>query len=392
MKAFLQQALRGKVTGAEEPPVRPAPGPAAVSIGLTLAAVVAVLLAGHHGQGFRPRSDAIDAVAGLALGAFLVDRLLTFVYPWGGVRATPKERAVDIAFLRLGYGAAIGAVFVAVTDLRAIRALSPDGPAVTSAGVDRVIAVLAIAGGVAGLARLLSGINPQPPTDKTAEKTGKATIAAQATAVAKKAIKAAVAAGADPAAHEPTAAAVAHADAAAAQVDAPETLPPAPEAYALGAVALVLAGLLALVAAGDTTGLDLVGPKPVAAPAAAVVGGPTAALVLRFGTVILLATIIEQVIERTVAPFLGKPNKALITGAVALTLGVAAAAFLDIFLLHNVGFFGAGTRSSLSDALAHSSHFERWFDTFATGAVIAGGTKPLHDLSSRLKKQAAPAA
>jgi hypothetical protein len=47
--------------------------------------VIAVLLAAvtKTGDGFAPRVDTIDALAGLALGAFAVDRLLPCV-PVGG--------------------------------------------------------------------------------------------------------------------------------------------------------------------------------------------------------------------------------------------------------------------------------------------------------------------
>ena len=53
---------------------------------------------------FKPRVTTIDALAGLALGAFFVDRLVTFV-PVFAVRKAPHERTADLDVLRWGYGA-----------------------------------------------------------------------------------------------------------------------------------------------------------------------------------------------------------------------------------------------------------------------------------------------
>jgi hypothetical protein len=58
-----------------------------------------------------------------------------------------------------------------LTDLRAVKVLAPQGAADTvGAGLDRLIAALAIAGGVAGLASVLGGLNPQAKTDPDKEK------------------------------------------------------------------------------------------------------------------------------------------------------------------------------------------------------------------------------
>ena len=67
-----------------------------------------------------------------------------------------------------------------------------------------------------------------------------------------------------------------------------------------------------------------------------------------------------------------------------MVLGVAAARIFDLYLLHNLGFFGTGT--DLNAGITASTDAANWGDTFLTGVVIAAGTKPLHDLASRLKK------
>jgi len=74
-------------------------------------------------------------------------------------------------------------------------------------------------------------------------------------------------------------------------------------------------------------------------------------------------------------------------------LGVLFARGFDLYLLHNLGFFGAEGQPSqkFADALKGSSEGARLSDAFLTGVAIAAGTKPLHDLSSRLRKaKAAP--
>jgi hypothetical protein len=222
------------------------------------------------------------------------------------------------------------------------------GDHAVSAGIDRAIATLAIAGGVVGLARLLSGLNPQPESE-------------------------------DPDAAEP-------ADAAAATPDATEVLPtPTRHAYIVGLVCVGLAGLLAIAGTSITSPLELLGSDPNATVDVAGQGAP--AVIVRFGIVILLAGIVEQIVERAVSPWvLAKENKALVTGAAAVILGVAAALVVHVYLLHNVGFFGVKADTTLKDAITKAPDVHLWFDTFATGLIIAAGTKPLHDLSSRLRK------
>jgi len=144
-------------------PARPSSGAAVLAVVLVAASVVVAALI-DLGQGFKPRVETLDALAGLSIGAFIVDRLLTFVPPFGAAK-DPQQRSTDLTVLRLGYGAVLGAAFVVLTDLRAVEALTSESSPTLGSGIDRGIAVLAIAGGVAGLARLLSGINPQPATD-----------------------------------------------------------------------------------------------------------------------------------------------------------------------------------------------------------------------------------
>jgi hypothetical protein len=293
---------------------------------------------------FVPRVETIDALAGLAAGAFLVDRLLTFIPPLGtGANRTPEQRTADLDFLRIGYGAVVGALFVSLTDLRAIAALTGEDTAI-GAKVDRGIAVLAIAGGVAGLARLVNGMNPKPDTDPNPANAISGAGASLTTTPATGAVAL-----------------------------------PGTAARVLGLAGLIIGVLLALTAISDKTGLELLAPEKQA--------DGTIALVVRFGTLFLAATIVEQVIERLVDPLYNDDNaknaKAVITGGLAVALGVAAARITDLYFLHNIGFFGATAKDL---ALASSSGFERWFDAFVTGVVIAAGTKPLHDFAARLRK------
>jgi hypothetical protein len=337
---------------ATSPPSRTAGGaPATATVKPTplawaLAAVLVVLSflfvwKFHWSRGFQPRVESIDALAGLTIAAMVVDRLLTFIPPWGA-HETPAQRAADLRILRLGYGAVVGAAFVSVTSLRAISALTASKTSINS-GLDRGVAVLAIAGGVAGLAHLLAALNPQQDTDASKDE--------------------------------------------AKDNDADgDELPPTWPARLLAVLAVAVAAAIALFAVHDKSGLELLQPSQTAADQA----GGAVLLVVRFGTVMLAAAIVQQLIERLVVPmpWLKERNKPVVTGAVAVLLGVGAARLLDLFLLHNIGFFGAYGFKSIDVALHHSTGAARWFDTFVTGLAIAAGTKPLHDLASRLTKVA----
>lgn len=385
-----------------------------------IAAVVAVVLAMalakflDLGQGFTPRVPTVDALAGLAVGAFMVDRLLTFVPPLFAAGG-PEQRTTDLRVLRFGYGALLGMVFVVLTDLRAVHALSPGSDISIDPGLDRAIAVLAIAGGVAGIARLLSTINPQPDTKDPAE--------------------------------DPAAAADDGADKEQKTADGgtavADVIPP-PERWArrVGVVLVLVGAGIALLAIGNKTGIELLG-KENASDAAA-------DIVVRFGPMFLAAALVQQLVEfvgravnfsrgrvldaakKTAADAVqaakqateaaaagatadavaaaeaadkaakaakaaqkavldaadktSKANKPVVLGGLAVALGVVAAWVFHLYLLHNIGFFGVGAGDKLTDKLAHAPKLELWGDVFLTGVAIGAGTKPLHDLSSGLRK------
>src|SRR5688572_23577206 len=80
---------------------------ARLSMGLlTIAIGATVIFSG--GDGFTPRVPTLDALAGLVIAAFAVDRLLTFIPPVVADNE-PNQRARDIDTLRWGWGAALGA-------------------------------------------------------------------------------------------------------------------------------------------------------------------------------------------------------------------------------------------------------------------------------------------
>jgi hypothetical protein len=299
---------------------------AVVSVGLVLAAIFLAAVT-KSGDGFAPRVPTIDALAGLAAGAFLVDRLLTFVPPWPADTDKSGHRAADLDTLRWGWGALIGAGFVLATGLRAVAALTNTTQPIDP-HIDRVIAVLAIAGGVKGLARIKDALNPppvrtnppnDPPTDQLAGTT----------------------------------------------------------TYVLGLLALAVACMIAAVFHGDHRGIELLTQDQQA--------DGTIALVVRFGPLLLAAAVIEQLVERSFASSITGAPKKVLTGAASVILGVIAARLMDLYLLHNLGFFktASGT-GALNTALAASSNTERWIDVVVTGLVIAAGTAPLHDLAAAL--------
>jgi hypothetical protein len=301
-----------------------------VSLGLVLVAAVATALL-TTGEGFAPRVDTIDALAGLAVGAFAVDRVLTFVPPWGAANDA-DTRAQDIDMLRWGWGALLGALFVALTGLGAVAALTGNAEPIDSR-LDRVIAVLAIAGGVKGLARFKDAVNP--PKKKTEGGTEQETEETQPT--------------------------------------------PGTVAYVVGFAALAVACGIAAVFAGDDHGMELIASEPQA--------DGTVALVARFGTLFVAAVVVEQLIERSFASSITGPAKKLVVASAAVVLGVVAARLMDLYLLHNIGFFGTAQGSGgLDAALARSTSAELLLDVVVTGLVIAAGTAPLHDLASALRR------
>jgi hypothetical protein len=305
--------------------------PAARLSGLLLLVAVLIAFVTKSGDGFAPRVETLDALAGLLVGAFVVDRLLTFIPAWSAGE-NAETRTLDIDTLRWGWGALLGAGFVAITGLGAVAALTgTDTP--INARVDRVIAVLAIAGGVKGLNRVKDAVNPPKKTSKQEEEVA--------------------AAGTDP--------------------------PPSFVAYVVGFVALGVGCLIAALAHGDTHGLELLGSGKQS--------DGSMAVVTRFGPVLVAAAVVQQIVERSLASSITGPDKKLLTGSAAVVLGVIATRVMDLYLLHNVGFFGAsGGVGQLNTALAASTSTERFADVMLTGLVIAAGTTPLHDLAEGLKR------
>jgi hypothetical protein len=319
-------------TGVQRDPVRPGP----TAVGLTIVSVVvglalATLL--DRGTGFTPRVESIDALAGLVIAAFVVDRLLTFVPPIGAAKA-PAQRAADLVSLRFGYGAIIGGLFVMLTDLRAVKALTDENTVTLNADLDRAITVLVVAGGSVGLAKLVNALNAKPKTDGGAKEETVVNGVLQVVP------------------------------------------PPSPLARAVGVIAVVAAALIALIAFGNHDGIDLLGPGD---------GEGATDFVVRFGVVLLAAALVEQAAEFMARAFpMRKSDKPLYIGGLSVVLGVIAALVFKLYLLHNVGFFDTG--ADLKIALGKSTDAELWGDAFLTGLVIAAGTAQIHDLASRLRK------
>lgn len=364
--------------------------PAGILAGALLIGGLALGVFADAGKAFDPRVENLDALAALAIGAFFVDRMLTFI-PVLAAEDKPLPRAADLKVLRLGWGALIGGVFVLLTDLRAVEVLTSENSTALDPRLDRGIAVLAIAGGVAGLAKFAAKLNPQPPTDgslpkdnETTNETETPVVTERSTAVAGVTEQPTAVAGQPAAATERLPAVTEQAPAATEQPattdpagDPPALPPPSYKARALGIAAVVFAALLARTATGDENGIDLVGPEEGA--------DGTVEVVLRFGVALIAAAVIEQLLEWTDRfAHYAKQNKPLYIGGAAVVMGVLAAWVLDLYLLHNLGFFGTG--SDLNTGIAASGDAAQWGDRFVTGAVIAAGTKPLHDLSSRLRK------
>jgi hypothetical protein len=313
------------IARADDLPSREAAG---LSAFLLVAGLVLAAVAGDA-DGFAPRIATIDALAGLVVGAFVVDRLLTFIPAWMADDAAAK-RTRDIDMLRWGWGALLGGAFVAVTGLGAVAALTANADAIDPT-LDRVIAALAIAGGVKGLARFKDAVNPPKKTSAKTEEQGGSVQA-----------------------------------------------PPGTGAYLMGLLALAVAVAIALIFAGDEAGLDLVAPEDGA--------DGTVGFVVRFGPLLVAAVAIEQLLERSFAAFVTGRAKKLVVASVAVVLGVIAARLMDVYLLHSIGFFGTEGADGLGRALAASTASERAFDVVVTGLVIAAGTAPLHDVATALKR------
>jgi hypothetical protein len=303
---------------------------------LLLACAVGFTWFVSSGDGFTPRVATIDALAGLVVGAFAVDRLLTFIPP-KPADDDPEKRARDIDSLRWGWGAALGAAFVWLTGLEAVAALTGTTEPIDPR-VDRVIAVLAIAGGVKGLARFKEAVNPPAKTK------GDMDPASAAGAI---------------------------------EEQEPVQPPPGTGGYLIGWGAIVAAFVIAALFAGDDSGLELLGLEEQA--------DGTMALIVRFGPVLVAAVVVEQLVERSFASSLTGPDKKLLTASAAVLLGVIAARLMDLYLMHAIGFFETGA-GGLDAALGASTSTERALDVVVTGLVIASGTTALHDIAASLKR------
>lgn len=324
----------------------------AVLVGSVLAAAFVPHAIDFEPTAFAPRVKALDAAAGLVIGAFFVDRLLTFIPPVV-VREPPNERLADLGILRIIWGLIVATFFVLLTNLQAAHTLVADtGP--ISQEADRVIAVLAIASGTVGLSKILTALNPKPPTNGKLSADNK----------------------------EGTEDDIERANEKATTVtpDSPEIAPPPPRIRAIGLACVAAALGLAWLIGHNSAGIELVGLDPDA---------PEPTLIVRFGLIVLAAGIVEQLLEYLVkfspTGIFNKTNRPILSGAAAVILGVLAAGWLDLYLLHNVGFFGVSSVESLNQGLLESSSEARWFDTFATGLVIGSGTAAVHDLGARLR-------
>jgi hypothetical protein len=89
------------------------------------------------------------------------------------------------------------------------------------------------------------------------------------------------------------------------------------------------------------------------------------------------AQAVERLIESVLPPggesAQAKADRAIVVGGIALLLGIALRLILGLRFLSAVEVQSP----------------PRWLDVFVTGLVIAGGTKPLHDLIGTIEKSKA---
>jgi len=112
---------------------------------------------------------------------------------------------------------------------------------------------------------------------------------------------------------------------------------------------------------------------------AVVIKGKGAAFVPKEGFILftgfyVAAQAVERLLEFVLPPGQGTPkakaDRTVIVAGFALVLGVALSLALG---LRFISAIGVGSPA-------------RWLDVFVTGLVIAGGTKPLHDLIGTIEK------
>lgn len=91
----------------------------------------------------------------------------------------------------------------------------------------------------------------------------------------------------------------------------------------------------------------------------------------------VVAQAVERVLEFVLPPGEGsaqaKADRVVVVGGLATVLGIALSLALGLYFLRAVQIQTPAT----------------WLDVLITGLVIGGGTKPLHDLITRIEKPAA---
>jgi hypothetical protein len=113
-----------------------------------------------------------------------------------------------------------------------------------------------------------------------------------------------------------------------------------------------------------------------------------------FAGFFVVAAAIERFIE-PLSPLLPekKPDRALYAASIALILGVIVSAVFGLYFMEAIGVrIGQPTThhgvTSLT-LVTSGQKITRGLDIFITALVIAGGTKPLHDLITTIQKAGA---
>jgi membrane protease YdiL (CAAX protease family) len=105
--------------------------------------------------------------------------------------------------------------------------------------------------------------------------------------------------------------------------------------------------------------------------------------------------VVAAAIERFIEPFSPalpcmKPDRALYAFSIALVLGVIVSAVFGLYFMEAIGVQIAQPvpRNGVTTTMLTSSgqKIVRGLDIFITALVIAGGTKPLHDLITAIQK------
>jgi hypothetical protein len=105
--------------------------------------------------------------------------------------------------------------------------------------------------------------------------------------------------------------------------------------------------------------------------------------------------VVAAAIERFIEPFSpalpgNKPDRALYAASIALMLGVVVSAVFGLYFMEAIGVrIGEPTTHNGVTSIVLVTSGEkimRGLDIFITALVIAGGTKPLHDLLTAIQK------